>query len=136
MNKHFSNSNNDPIVAAAIRVLSGKLLNEEQNISGRFKFYASEKDYIETEAATYADLAFEEGRMSWDEAYIENKKRATLIHNNIMTNKQIKQRIIAILDNYTTEMEGYSYYGSNPGVSEDDYEDIANDILKEFEVIG
>jgi len=53
-----------------------------------------------------------------------------------MTNEQIKQRIIAIIDNYTTEMEGYSYYSSNPGVSKNDYEDIANDILKEFEVIG
>jgi hypothetical protein len=53
-----------------------------------------------------------------------------------MTNEQIKQRIIAIIDNYTTEMEGYSYYDSNPGVSKNDYENIANDILKEFEVIG
>ena len=53
-----------------------------------------------------------------------------------MTNEQIKQRIIAIIDNYTTEMEVRRYMGSNPGVSEDDYENIANDILKEFEVIG
>lgn len=60
----------------------------------------------------------------------------TLIHNNIMTNEQIKQRIIAIIDTYTQEMECYNYYGSNPGVSKNDYEKIANDILKEFEVIG
>jgi hypothetical protein len=33
-------------------------------------------------------------------------------------------------------MEGYSYCGSNPGVSVDDYENIAEDICKEFEVIG
>ena len=53
-----------------------------------------------------------------------------------MTKEEIKERIIAIIDNYTTEMEGYSYYGSNPGVRVDDYEDIAEDILQEFEVIG
>jgi hypothetical protein len=53
-----------------------------------------------------------------------------------MTNEQIKQRIIAIIDTYTQEMECYNYYGSNPGVSKNDYEKIANDILKEFEVIG
>jgi hypothetical protein len=78
MNKHFSNSNNDTLVAAAAAILSGRYLKEEQNISGRFKFYASEQDYIESEAATYADIAVGEGTMSWDEAYIENKKRATL----------------------------------------------------------
>jgi hypothetical protein len=29
------------------------------------------------------------------------------------------------LKSLTTEMEGYSYFGSNPGVKEDDYEDVA-----------
>jgi len=53
-----------------------------------------------------------------------------------MTKEEIKERIIAIIDNYTTEMEGYSYCGSNPGVRIDDYENIAEDICKEFEVIG
>ncbi|MBB3004435.1 hypothetical protein FHX57_006817 [Paraburkholderia tropica] len=28
----------------------------------------------------------------------------------------------------TTEMEGYAYFGSNPGVKEDDYEDVADAI--------
>ena len=46
--------------------------------------------------------------------------------------KAIRDRIIAIIDNYTTEMEGYSYFGKNPGVSVDDYEDIADDIMIEF----
>jgi hypothetical protein len=49
-----------------------------------------------------------------------------------MTKEEIKERIIAIIDNYTTEMEGYSYCGSNPGVRVDDYENIAEDICKEF----
>lgn len=30
------------------------------------------------------------------------------------------------------EMEGYSYYGSNPGIAEEDYEDIAEELMKEF----
>jgi len=78
MYKHFTNSNNDPLVAAAASILNVKSLNEKYNISGRFKFYTSEQDYIESEAVTYADIAVGEGTMSWDEAYIENKKRATL----------------------------------------------------------
>jgi hypothetical protein len=53
-----------------------------------------------------------------------------------MTTEQIKQRIIEIINSYTVEMEGYSYMGSNPGVSTGDYENMTNDILKEFEVIG
>ena len=53
-----------------------------------------------------------------------------------MNKEEIRKRIIEIIDSYTKEMEGYSYYGSNPGVSESDYEDIANDILKEFEIVG
>jgi hypothetical protein len=46
--------------------------------------------------------------------------------------KAKRDRIIAIIDRYTREMEGYSYYGSNPGVPEYDYEDIADDIMREF----
>jgi hypothetical protein len=53
-----------------------------------------------------------------------------------MNKEEIRKRIIEIINSYTREMEGYSYFGSNPGVSEDDYEDIANDILKEFEIVG
>lgn len=46
--------------------------------------------------------------------------------------KAIRDRIVAVMARHTQEMEGYSYYGSNPGISEDDYEDIAEDIMKEF----
>jgi hypothetical protein len=53
-----------------------------------------------------------------------------------MTKKEIKERIIAIINNYTKEMESVRRCGSNPGVSYDDYENIAKDILEEFEVIG
>ena len=38
--------------------------------------------------------------------------------------------VIAALKENTREMEGYSYFGSNPGVCEDDYEDIAAAIRK------
>ena len=40
----------------------------------------------------------------------------------------IQIRIIEVVSKYTTEMEGYSYYGSNMGVPEDNYEYIAQDI--------
>ena len=48
--------------------------------------------------------------------------------------KAKRDRIVAIINSYTREMEGYSYFGSNPGVPEDDYEDIADDIMREFGV--
>ena len=46
--------------------------------------------------------------------------------------KAKRDRIVAIIARYTTEMEGYSYMGNNPGVPEDDYEDVADEIMKEF----
>ena len=46
--------------------------------------------------------------------------------------KAIRDRIVAVMAKYTQEMEGYSFYGSNPGVKEDDYEDIAEELMKEF----
>jgi hypothetical protein len=46
--------------------------------------------------------------------------------------QKIRLQIVGILARYTTEMEGYSYYGSNPGIKEDDYEDVADDIMAAF----
>lgn len=46
--------------------------------------------------------------------------------------KAIRDRIVAVMARHTQEMEGYSYYGSNPGIAEDDYEDIADELMKEF----
>ena len=42
----------------------------------------------------------------------------------------MKDKIIKILNRYTEEMEGYSYFSSNPGISESDYEEIAEQIVK------
>jgi len=50
--------------------------------------------------------------------------------------KAIRDKIVAIISTYTTEMEGYSYFGSNPGVREDDYEDIADEIMQAFSIKG
>jgi len=46
--------------------------------------------------------------------------------------KAKRDRIVAIISKYTRDMEGYSYFGSAYGAPEDDYEDIAEDIMKEF----
>lgn len=48
--------------------------------------------------------------------------------------KLLRDKLVAIMSKYTQEMEGYSYCGSNPGVKEDDYEEIADDILLMFDV--
>lgn len=45
------------------------------------------------------------------------------------------RRIIeSVLERYTKDMENYSYYGSNMGVSENDYDDIAEDIMTALEL--
>lgn len=44
----------------------------------------------------------------------------------------LRSRIEAVLAKYTTEMEGYSYFGSNPGIPEDTYDDVAEDIMTEL----
>ncbi len=48
--------------------------------------------------------------------------------------KQLRDKLVEVIAQYTKEMEGYSYFGSNPGVSEDDYEDIADDLLLKFDI--
>jgi hypothetical protein len=50
--------------------------------------------------------------------------------------EQIKERIIAIIDCYTTNMEMSAEHRDNYGVHQSDYEDIAEDIYKEFDIIG
>jgi len=42
---------------------------------------------------------------------------------------ELRSVIIEILKRHTREMEGYNYFGSNPGVSEDDYEEIADEVI-------
>ena len=46
--------------------------------------------------------------------------------------KATRDRIIAIISSYSREMEADFYYGSNPGVPVDDYEDVADEIMVEF----
>ena len=41
--------------------------------------------------------------------------------------------IIRILESYTTDMENYGYFGSNYGVPQDDYDEIADRILLLFD---
>ena len=47
-----------------------------------------------------------------------------------MSENITKEKILRVLKEYEKEMEGYSYFGSNKGVSVDDFEDIADEILK------
>lgn len=48
--------------------------------------------------------------------------------------KLLRDKIIKVISSYTQEMEGYSYFGSNPGVPEDEYEDIADELLLTFKI--
>lgn len=44
----------------------------------------------------------------------------------------LRNKIMEILSRHQTEMEGYSYFGSNPGIPVDDFEDVADDIMNEL----
>lgn len=44
----------------------------------------------------------------------------------------IRQRIVAVMERYKTNMEGYAYFGTNYGAPADDFEDIADEIMIEF----
>lgn len=46
-----------------------------------------------------------------------------------MSEIELKARIISILSGHTREMEGYSYFSSNPGIPEDEYEEIADEVI-------
>ncbi len=46
-----------------------------------------------------------------------------------LPDKLLRDKIEAVLSSFTREMEGYSYFGSNPGISEDDYDDVAEAIM-------
>ena len=44
----------------------------------------------------------------------------------------IKEQIVEIMASYIEEMEGYCYYGSNPGIPEDDIEELAGKIINHY----
>ena len=49
-----------------------------------------------------------------------------------LLDKLTRDKLEAILKTFTREMENYSYYGSNPGISEDDYDEVAETLMDEF----
>ena len=46
-----------------------------------------------------------------------------------MTTNTMREAVLKILTSYEQEMEHYGYYESNPGVSVDDFEEIADEIV-------
>ena len=48
--------------------------------------------------------------------------------------KLLRDKIEAVMKKYVTEMEHYSYYGSNPGIPEDALEDVADELLLAFKI--
>ena len=43
-----------------------------------------------------------------------------------------KLAIITIMNEFVVEMEGYAYYGSNPGIPQDEFEEVADALMKKF----
>ncbi|MNF51330.1 hypothetical protein D3C85_737380 [compost metagenome] len=51
-----------------------------------------------------------------------------------LEDKLLRDKLVALMMEYSQEMENYSYYGHNPGVPDDNLEDIADAILLKFKV--
>ena len=49
-----------------------------------------------------------------------------------VANLQKKLELMKVCREFVTEMEGYSYYGSNPGIPEDEIEDMCEKIMSKF----
>lgn len=47
---------------------------------------------------------------------------------------ELRQKIICVMKEFVTEMECYSYFGSNPGIQEDDLDEVADKIMAEFNI--
>lgn len=43
-----------------------------------------------------------------------------------------RAKIQEVLESFKTEMEGYSYYGSNPGIPEDSFDEVAKMIIEKM----
>lgn len=49
-----------------------------------------------------------------------------------LTDKLTRDKLEEVLATFTREMEGYSYFGSNSGIQEDDYDEVAEAIMSAF----
>lgn len=49
-----------------------------------------------------------------------------------IANLQKKIEVINLCREFVTEMEGYSYYGSNPGIPEDEIEDLVDVLMSKY----
>lgn len=47
-------------------------------------------------------------------------------------NLEKKIEVINLCREFVTEMEGYCYYGSNPGIPEDDIEDLVDVLMAKY----
>jgi hypothetical protein len=83
----------------------------------------NEQFYVHTESENDMVMTYE-----WFEPNEEYKAKQ-LFEKTIK-----KMEIVEVIHSYTQEMEGYSYYDSNPGVPQDAYEEIAQAIMNKWEL--
>ncbi len=70
----------------------------------------------------------------WSWADVDSKVMEAAARLEAMFKKEelMKQAIITALKNHEQEMERYDYCGSNPGVSKDDYEKVADEAIANY----
>jgi hypothetical protein len=64
----------------------------------------------------------------WGDKEFDNPAEALDYFKNV----SIKMRLMEVMEGFVTEMEGYAYFGSNPGIPEDNLDEVANAIMSKF----
>lgn len=96
--------------------------------------YGTYKLTEESEMIVWLELESVEGYSEFIQVPYLHESRESALESIAHTERKLK--IIMMIHEHTTEMEGYSYYGSNPGVPVESYEVIAENILNEIDQNG
>jgi len=123
MNKHFTNTNNDPLVAAAYAILAGKSLNEEQ-------YPAVKPDDIKFKIL---DDNYRGGGTKVYELLIGNISSGVLtFYNNVVTfaNKEMKKTLYPNMK--YDSLEGTFYYEPLSHLNKTQHTGSLDDFKKEL----
>lgn len=49
--------------------------------------------------------------------------------------RELSDKMLEVMQPYVREMEGYSYFGSNPGIKEDDLEELITELITKLNLL-
>lgn len=99
----------------------------EYTMTEEFAIY----DFEEHEGHVEVDINFTQGVNTYQTFRVFDSKSEAF--DWVEKNEKIC-KMMKIMNGFSTEMEGYSYFGSNPGIPEDDFDEVAEEIIKQFDI--